>query len=1014
LSGFLFLLFLSSGLLAQSRTVTGTVSDAHGTLAGVAVQVLGTGTGTTSDAQGNYRIQAAAGQTIQFSFLGYETKLEPVGTQTVIDVVMAESATDLDEVVVIGYGTVRKRDLTGSVASVKSDVIAASPSINAINSLGGRISGVDISDNLDPDKVEIRIRGTRSISGKNDPLFIIDGVQGGSYNDINPNDIESVEVLKDASSTAIYGSQGANGVIIITTKKGRIGKPVISYNGFAGVEYLSQHPDYRQGENYVNALRDAGKGAGIWSSPEDDRSLFDSDTEYNAYQNDIWTNYEKLTMQNSLFQSHNLTVSGGNERTTARFSAGYYGNKNQYRKGKTERYTLRMNIDHKVSDWVTTGVIAQVTHNVEHISPYQGLTSSTLRIANPIELGSPWDADGNVLLAPLDSDQENPSVGYLNPLINGVNSSSKVNEKQGTNVMTNGFVNLAPVEGLNFRSSFGANMEFKRTGSFTSANTTSNYILQRSSSSLTNENKRFLNWDNVISYNKAFEDHAFGVTALTSWIKSIDEKLVGTGNNQIVDEQLWWSLQGNASVNATSNYIQYQSFSYAARFNYSFKDRYLLTGSIRWDGASRLDRQWAAFPSVALAWRISDEPFVQRWDVFDNLKLRASYGRTGNSGIEPYGTQSGVTAFNNNRLAFQDTPVLWYLFTQAVGNKQLGWEKTSQVDVGLDFTILKGRLSGTIDYYDSKTKDLLIYRTLPSMMGQGVDIEDLSNPTKLGVFSIYQNIGRTSNKGIEIELHGLNIQSREFHWSTTLTFSANKERITALQDGLKEYIPSTDQDSKSLMVGRPIKSYRGYILDGIWQSSEAAEAAQYFRDSEKTLPFEPGMIKLRDLNGDHVIDNSEDYTYLGSQTPKWFAGLNNTFRYKDFDFSIYAYIRWGHWGDNKLNNYDPRTGGRYVTYNYWTPERETNDFPAADKLTQFTNYHGYTAYQYIDRSFFRIKNMTLGYTLPEKAARAIGLNNLRVYATGSNLWFKNKHRFMKKFDPEGLRRQVVFGLNFEF
>lgn len=1001
--GFLFALLLTTNIGAQTRQVTGVITDASSPLPGASIIVKGTNAGTISSGDGSFTINTDPNATLIISFMGYRTREVELKNQTKINIELREDVAGLDEVVVIGYGTVRKRDLTGSVSSIKTDVIAASPSINAITSLGGRIAGMDIAENVDPNKTTIRIRGNRSISGTNDPLFIIDGVQGGSYSDINSNDIESIEVLKDASSTAIYGYQGANGVIIITTKKGEAGKMAISYNGFAGVEYLPQHPDYRQGDNWVNARREAYRTVGSWSSPSDDRVLFGSDATWEAYQNNQWVNYDDLTMQDSFFNSHNVTATGGNDRTTARMSVGYYGNKSHYKKGKSERYTVRANIDHKVHNWITAGMVTQLTHNVRHNSPYQGLTSGGgVRVGSGVELGRAYDENGYVNRYPLGENE------YISPLVNG--ADSKVNQKQGTNVMTSGYLNLTPIAGLSLRTSLSANFEFERVGTYTDGSTTDKQQAGISASSLTNTNTRFLNWDNVVAYQKSIGDHSFGVTGLTSWVKSMKETLAGSGTDQIVASQLWWALNSNATIGTSSDYVQYQSFSYAGRFNYSYKERYLLTGSIRWDGASRLSDKWDSFPSLALGWRISEEAFMKPLTWLDNLKLRASYGTTGNSAIDPYGTQNGVVSFNNSGLAFQNTPVLWYVFKQTLGNVNLGWEKTSQVDIGLDISLLGGRLSATIDYYDSKTSDLLLLRTLPNMMGQGVPTDKGRND--LSVFSMYENIGKTRNRGLEIEINSVNIRNRDFKWGTTLTFSANKEKITDLIDD-QDILHSQYPESQSLLIGRPINSYRNYALNGIWQSSQAAEAATYFQDANKTLPFEPGLINVKDLNDDNII-NAEDMDYLGSQSPKWFAGLNNTLNYKKFDLSVYAFIRWGHWGENPLSNYDPKTGGKYTTFNYWTPEKETNDFPRPNANMEFYQYHGYMAYSYINRSFFRIKNITLGYTFPSEMLHKIGLQKMRLYATGSNLWYKNKSKFMKDFDPEGLRRQIVFGINVDF
>lgn len=979
----LFSLFLMSAvdLTAQQKRITGVVNDANGPVSGVAVTVKGTTQGTTTDAQGAYAINATPNSMLEFSFIGYKTQEVPVDNRQRIDVTMEEDATAIDEVVVIGFGTVKKRDLTGSVASIKQDVILKVPTSNPMTAMQGRVAGVDISGD------DIRIRGNRSIGGKNEPLFIIDGLQGGSYKDISPNDIESVEVLKDASSTAIYGSQGANGVIIITTKKGRSGKTQISYTGYAGFDFLPTHPDYRQGESYIAPIREAYKTVNMWNSPDDDAALFTNQAAWEAYSNGVWTNYDDLLKQNAFHHSHQVTASGGNDKTTARFSAGYYDQEGQYKGSKTQRYTLRTNVDHKIRNWISAGINIQLTHNVKKNSPYSG---------GGIKLGSPYDAEGNIVTYPLGES------GYVNPLIDNATGSNNVKNVQGTDILSNGYLDFKLFKGLSFRSQLGVDLSFQRTGEFHAAYSTDRLTNGTSSSKMENDNNRYVNWDNIITYQREFGDHNLTVTALSSWTQGKKEGLWGSGTGQLVPTQLYYNLGANlqSSFGVGSSYVQTQTSSYAGRINYGYKGRYLLTLSNRWDGASRLAKgnKWSAFPSAALAWRVSDESFMNSTKSWlDDLKFRVSYGVTGNSGIDPYGTQSGVSPGYN--LGFQDMGATYYKFNDFLGNIDLGWEKSATINVGLDFSILKNRINAAIDVYKTKTTDLLLPRSVPTSMGSEG-------------FSMYQNIGETSNKGIEIQLNTVNISTPAFRWTSTLTFTKNKEKIENLIDG-KDII-AKEKEEKSLLIGRPIMSYYTFVNQGIWQTSEADLAATYFKDAKKTQPFKPGDIKVADLDGDFVIDEANDVTFIGSNVPKWYAGLNNTFTYKNFDLNIFMFMRRGFITSNPAAGYNPSDGGTYANFNYWTPENPSNDLPRPIKGGRLFDYKGYQSLSYTDGSFFKLKNVSLGYTFPNKMLNSARISNLRIYVTGTNLWSVSKSHFKKGYDAEGQCRQVVVGLNLEF
>ena len=981
---------------------------------GVSIKIVGANVGGITDIEGNFSVNNAEGKQLQFSYAGYKTLT--LAASPDMRVKMEPDMQGLDEVVVIGFGTVKKRDLTGSVAQIKSEAILQTPTSDVATALQGRITGLDVSGD------EMRIRGNRSISGSNEPLVIIDGVQGGSLSDINPDDVESIDVLKDASSTAIYGSQGANGVIIVTTKKAEAGRFLVSYNGDVTAAFREQHPDYRSGQNYYDARMLAAKNAGSWTSSADDlAAIFGGSPEaYAAYQAGAWTNYEDLLQKSTTWSTrHTVTLSGGNERTQARFSVGYANNGSKWKEsGGNDRYTLRANIDHNIREWINGGVTFQLTHNRAEHSPYEEASTTDMQLGSPYgyyDYNSQKYVIGNELVErPLDAG------GYVNPLINTFGDDRYKRETYGTNVVANGYLDIHPIDGLSLRTQFNAHITNSSDGRFTAGNAaTQTYNGTNETTAYEiKANSLYTEWNNILTYQFKMlpEEHHLSATALTSWNKRKYDNLDATSKGQTLASNLWWNLASNdggaGHMTHTSYYEQEQSFSYAFRINYDWMSRYLFTASVRRDGASRLaeGHKWETFPSAAVAWRVSDEPFMKSTKSWlDDLKIRATYGVTGNSGIPVYGTASGVK-FYNTKLGFQDTSVGRYELgvpdgsNYIIGNKDTKWEMPYTWDIGFDAMLFNNRLSITFDWYNTKTKDLIMARNLPTTSGND------------GAFQTYTNIGSTRNRGWELTVNSRNVVTKDFQWNSTLSLSANSEKILELYEG-KERITmgNSTPESTTLQVGHPVHSYYTFDYLGIWQTSEAAQAAQLFTDANKTKPFQPGDIKVSDINEDGWIDQSTDYTYVGSQTPKWFAGFNNDFRYKDFDLNIYLYARWGHWGDNPLANYQPGTGGKYTTMDYWVAgSNEGGSFPALMQNYNFYDYKGYTAYWYCEQSFIRLKRISLGYTLPRTVTRRLGIEMLRVYATVNNPFCYVKNDWMKHFDPEGQQRSITFGLNVNF
>ncbi|QJD94643.1 TonB-dependent receptor [Mucilaginibacter robiniae] len=996
---------------AQNRALNGRVVDASNSqpLIGVSVSVKGTQAGTATDINGKFTLNVPSGQavTLVAKYIGYaDQEVAYTPTDQDITIKLPARANDLDEVVVVGYGTIKRRDLTGSVASVKASDIVKTPTHNALEAIEGRASGVDItrSSGNAGSGVNIQIRGTRSIpsytlnpnnpNAANYPLYVIDGVQtlnASTINNLNPNDIESIDVLQDAASTAIYGSQGANGVVIVTTKKGISGKPKISYNGYYGFNGFTQFPQPRQGEDYLNLRREAYRGT--TGSYQPDNVVFNNPGELAAIQAGQFVNWVDLATRNGQQQSHTVSVRGGSDATKAFFSAGYFNEQGQLRNNDYTRYTLRYNIDHKLSSWFKAGITGQLAYSKtnDRRDPL-----STALTATP--LGVPYNADGSINLYPIAG-----NTIFTSPLTDERPGAS-INELLSTEINTTAYTELTPIKGLTYRMNFGSILSNSRRGEFydqySLTQNNAKYPLAR----VTNSNSRYYNWDNIITYNRQFAKHNATVTVLSSYVHSDGEDVLAQGISQTLNAQNFYGLAGTQTTSRTiaDPYSRYDLLAYAGRFNYSYDGRYLLQGTLRFDGASRLapGHKWDSFPSVSAGWVASQESFLKNVSTITNLKFRASYGVTGNSGLPVYGTQSLLTAIP---MGFGDTPANAYTFNGTIVAEGLGWEKSHELDLGIDFGVLKNRITGTVDFYNTKTTGLLYPRSLPQSTGQSL---------------VYQNIASTSNQGINITLTSINIQSKSFTWSTTATFSHNREKILSLVDG-RNIIDASVPEERSLFIGSPVQSFYTYKKAGIWQLNENPSAVML-----GNTPFKYGDIKVQDLNGDNIIDATNDRTVIGHAQPQWYGGLQNTFRYKNIDLNIYVLARYGQTIKAEfVGRYNPSgTTNGPANFNYWTPENPTNDFPQPRTGSSLATIYPttYPSLYYIDGSFIKIKNLSLGYTFPKSITDKFKIGTLRAYATASNIFTFTRNKLLRDYDPERggaesapISRQLVFGVNLD-
>lgn len=978
--------------VAQARTVKGQIVDEHGEpLIGVTVQVKGTSTGTVTDLDGNFQLNVpSASSVLEISYIGYKTKQLTVGSNSTFNVKMELDASDLDEVVVIGYGTVKKRDLTGSVSSVKSEDIVRMPTGNVIEAIQGQVPGLDITrtNGEAGSGVNMTLRGTRSINGDNNPLFIIDGMEG-SYDELNPNDIASIEVLKDASSTAVYGAAGANGVIIITTKTPKKDKFSIDLDAYYGWNVISSYPEVNTGQDYINFRREAQRAAGAWNSEADDINLFPAYMQ-DLIDNNKWVDWFDEASQTGTTQSYNLSTSFSNDRMTSFFSLGYYDVEGLLKNDHMKRYSARAKIDFKANNMVKYGLNLYAMYG-DNNKRYSRIWN---RVLNMPPLGEIYDENGDYNIYPLGD-------GNLNPLAD-MAKDQYANNRKTLSVAPQMYVEITPIKGLSLKSVLGG--YFRNTRVSTYDGTKSYLALERGTVQATIPNTFVYNykWQNILTYNFDIkDDHQFTVTGVTEWSKNRRETNTAIANGFDTDDYMYYNMSAaTGTPTVTSGYVGSQKMSYVGRVNYGYKSKYLLTFSTRVDGSSILaeGNKWDIFPAGAVAWRVTEEPFMKNVKAVSNLKLRASYGVTGNAGAAEYATmgysRTGI-------IGFQDVALPYSGYSRNISNTELGWEKSYMWDFGFDLGLLRDRISVVFDWYRTDTKDILFEKNLPYATG-GYG----SAP-----FKIWENIGETRNTGVEIGITSRNFVGPKFQWTTTLSFSTNKEEvIKTTSDGPLQF------GDYYLIPGEAIKTYYGYKYAGIWGTAQADEAAKY---SQK-----PGQVHIAEKGEADYKLNADDYYVLGNATPKWSGSLLNNFSYKGFDLSVLLIARWD-WTINYGLTGWYRTNGLSPSpkvCDYWTPENQNGRYPRPDASIS----EGEAPYQqwinFYDGSYLKVKNITLGYTLPKNWLKKVNIEKARVYFTANNPFIFTKSKYLKDYDPEKggdddetpLSKQFVFGVNISF
>ncbi|MEM1135494.1 MAG: SusC/RagA family TonB-linked outer membrane protein, partial [Bacteroidota bacterium] len=953
-------------------------------LPGVSIILKGTATGTTTDLDGNFRMEASPDDILVFSYIGYTTQEVTVGTQTNFTVTLQEDLEQLEEVIVVGYGTQEKRDVTAAISSVSSKEISELPVSNAVQAMQGRVAGVDITPQggRPGQEATIRVRGRRSVEASNNPLYVVDGIplSGGIF-DFNQQDIESIEVLKDAAATAIYGSRGANGVILITSKKGKAGRTRVSYDGYYGVSRVINQVDMMNGEEFAAMKRESRRfdadGNAAWDGTiPSDEIVFEDPVELESIASGRSTDYQDLIFSSGSQTSHQVNVSGGSENTTFSVSAGYFNEEGIIKTHDFNRYTLRVNIDQKLGKRIRVGASTLFSRSIQN---WASNPVGEALANNP--LGVPYDDEGNLLFLPIvDGIRTNP----LNEIVDG----AYIDERKVTRAFASVYGIVDIIDGMQFRMNFGPDLRVRRRGFFQGSLTNARRGADPNSGQEYNEEFAYT-LENILTYNKTLgSKHKLGVTLLQSIQEQRDEWSGISVTGLPYESQSFYNLSTTTNLNAVdfeytsfdddtdipfgSRLEEWQLASFMGRINYDFDGKYLFQLTLRADGSSRLadGNKWAYFPGISAGWRIIEESFMQNQGFFDELKLRASYGQVGNTSVDPYQTSGRLTP---STYVFGDAAATGFRLGE-IPNPDLAWEKTATTDVGLDFGILNGRISGSMDFYVANTTDLLLRFQLPYTSGYR---------------EILRNIGATRNTGFELTVSTVNLDRPSgFRWTTDINWFTNKEEFVELYSGVQEDI------GNGWFIGKPLNVFYDYQKIGIWQADEAAEA-DAFDNSE------PGFIRVADLSGpDGVPDGvagPDDRTIVGDDVPSWSGGITNRFEYKGFDFSFFFFARWGQTIRSRFHDSNNSLFARYNNLNvdYWTPTNPTNAFPRPNLNQERPRYS--STMRYFDGSFIKLRNVSLGYNFPNSITDKLKMSSLRVYASAQTPWYYAKY---ESFDPE--------------
>jgi TonB-linked SusC/RagA family outer membrane protein len=1014
---FLFLLLITCKITyGQNITVSGVVTDGQKLpLPGATVYEKGTKNSTVTSMDGDYKIKVQPDATLVFSFMGTKSTEVQVKNRTTINTKLIDDTNNLDEVVVVGYGTKSRKNITGAISSVKGEEIAKMPVQNVAQALQGRVAGMQVtmSDGTPGSEPSLRIRGGTSITQSNEPLFVVDGVaQTGGLGFLDPTDIESVDVLKDASSTSIYGAQGANGVVLVTTKKPKNGKLTIGYDTYGGVKTITKKLDVMNPYQYLQLMYEGSandpvklekfvKNYGNW---EDLPSLYENRPGID-WQDEVFGNA-------AVTQYHKISFNGGGNETN--FNAFYSVNNDQgiMLGSESVKNIAKLAVSHNLSKKISVNAIVNYSNQkITGLDPGEGgnarlsMLQTLLQYRPTIGLNGSDEDLKTLVVDPLDN-QDSPI--YQSPTVT-IDSQKREAVNRSINMSFQLQYNITP------------NLVYRGLVSYTDNNKNSKYFndargIQAIRSGgpnggVTNEMSTRLNYNNVLTYSNTFsKKHKFDVTVGQEYIYNYAEGITAS-SSAFPDVNLGWDkLQLGTIAGIPTTFAEDDKLlSFFAKTSYSYKDKYLFAASVRADGSSKfgMDNRWGYFPSVSAAWRIIQENFMKNIPAFSDLKLRLSYGEAGNnrignyaalgifnSGSYPLNNQTNITAYQNN-----------------IPNPFLKWEATKSTNLGLDLGFFKQRISLTTELYENRSKDLLYNTRVPASSGFKKQ---------------FQNIGATSNRGIEFTLNTINIKKADFNWNTSFNIAFNKTKVLSLSEGENSLVTNsyTTINDYILEVGRPVGVMYGYVRDGLYQVSDFDYDAATNKYTLKpgvvsdNVVVQPGFIKFKDISGpdgkpDGVI-NDLDRTAIGNSNPKYTGGFNNTFSYKGIDLSIFLDFSVGNdiYNANMLNNSRLNLDNKNTFAVYadrWTTinasgQRITDPAEMAALNVGKTNpaYNGNATerlYSDIieDGSFLRINNISLGYTLPKKWLSNSKISNLRIYFTANNVYVFTKY---SGYDPE--------------
>jgi TonB-linked SusC/RagA family outer membrane protein len=948
------------------ETVTGQVVDAQSgeALPGVNILIQGTSSGTSTDVDGNFQLNVSdLEQTLIITYIGYDRLEISIDGRSELNIEIQPSIIAGDELVVVGYGVQRRSDMTGSVASVSSERLETVPYQNISQVLQGSVPGVMVrttSAGSDPNS-SLMIRGRNSITADNSPLIVVDGVPyEGSLRDINTNDVQSIEVLRDASAAAIYGARGSNGVILITTQGGNAGTTNFSYRGNISTQNYANLPDLMDGEQFYNYKMERFPGAMTNSERE-------------IYERGEWVDWLDLGTRRGFSQEHDLAVSGGFENTTYYLSGNILDVRGIILNDDYTRLSGRINLDTQIGDWLSFGTRTQVSRGDRSGESPELSGGRGLFRQNPNT--QPFDEDGNFTIYPWSDD-----TYFGNPLAN----TTFDNLNLYSQVVTNNFahIDFPFLEGLSYRLNTGVRIRNSEYANYKGRNTREG-LQSGGEASLNNSRNQNITLENIVTHIQDFDQHSLNFTGVLSF-ENNQYRAESTNAIDFPNDIISWHaleqsgfLVQNTSV--SESYLISQMF----RVNYVYDRRYMLTVTARRDGYSGFgsDNKWGLFPSVAVGWNFHNEQFFPFAGVFSEFKPRVSYGVNGNHAVSPY---QSLSRMSDQNMMYGSSPAPGYT-PSALANENLGWETSRTLNFGLDVGFFDDRITADINYYYTNTYDLLLRRTISSVHG---------------ITSILENIGETKNTGLEMSLVSRNIVLPNFMWSTSGNISFNRNEIVDL------YGDGRDDVANSWFIGQPINVNFDYVVDGVWQLDEADEAAQW--------GSEPGFVKLRDVNGDGQL-GPEDRQIIGQQDPKFLWGMNNRFNIRNFEINVFIhgvhgvtrYNTWlsdDTWADVRINT---------INKNWWTPENPTNEWIKNDLVADYMS--GIQANWYEDASFIRLKDITISYDLPPATISRLGLDRVRLFATGTNLYtFTN----WSGLDPElsgyasyPLEREFVFGIS---